>query len=346
LTANQLSVVDPHRDPQWEDLRIRAGGGTIFEHPRWLQLLHDQYGYEMSAWCLADDTGRMSAGMPVALISSRLTGRRLVSLPFSDTCTPLIAPEARVGLDEFATAIGEQSRRLGLDLQVRADLRGAASAHVGASFVQHRLPLDPDLDLVRRRAKSQIRRGVAKARREGVIVERRTDRAGLERFYRLHVKTRRHQGVPTQPRRFILRFGGLFEAGLGFVLIARHGGRDAAAAVFLTAGGTLTYKYGASDRRLLSVRPNNLLFMDAIQWGCQNGQRVLDFGRTDLANEGLRAFKAGWGAKESPLRYTLFAPHAPVPGSSRVDKALRPVIQRAPAVVGRWIGEALYRHVG
>jgi lipid II:glycine glycyltransferase (peptidoglycan interpeptide bridge formation enzyme) len=179
-----------------------------------------------------------------------------------------------------------------------------------------------------------------------VIVQRRTDQAGLERFYRLHLQTRRQQGVPTQPRRFILRFAELFQAGLGFVLLASQGGRDAAGAVFLAAGGTLTYKYGASDRRLLSVRPNNLLFMEAIRWGCENGQQVLDFGRTDLENEGLRAFKRGWGAQESPLRYTLFSRRPTVPGPSRTDVVLRPIIKRAPAVVGRLIGEALYRHVG
>src|SRR3712207_7808324 len=42
-------------------------------------------------------------------------------------------------------------------------------------------------------------------------------------FFRLHVQTRRRQGVPTQPRRFIMAFEDLFTEALGFVALARDG---------------------------------------------------------------------------------------------------------------------------
>jgi lipid II:glycine glycyltransferase (peptidoglycan interpeptide bridge formation enzyme) len=191
-----------------------------------------------------------------------------------------------------------------------------------------------------------VKRGIAKARREGVWVERRTDLEGLRRFYRLHVGTRRHQGVPTQPKTFILRFVELFRAGLGFVLLARHEGRDIAAAVFLAAGGTLTYEFGASDRQFLGVRPNNLLFSEAIRWGCEHAQHTLDFGRSDLENEGLRAFKRAWGAEESPLRYSQFGSSPRPQGAGRSRRAMKVIIPRAPAAFGRMVGAALYRHMG
>lgn len=342
-----MKVLDPLKDPRWEYLRARAGGGTIFAHPAWLRLLRDQYGYEILAWCLAGEGERLSAGVPVALVRSRLTGTRLVALPFSDACPPMIDPAAGVGLDDVGGAMAAQRGRMGLDLEVRAKLPAAPGSHLVEAYVQHQLTLEPDVDQVRRRfSKSQVKRGIAKARREGVTVERRTDEDGLRRFYRLHLQTRRHQGVPTQPKRFIMGFAQLFEAGLGFVLIARHKGQDAAAAVFLATGVSLTYKYGASDHRLLGARPNNLLFMDAIEWGCTNGLRTLDFGRTDPANEGLRAFKRAWGADESPLYYTHFADHPPSAEPGRAQRAVANAIRRAPAPFGRLVGEALYRHLG
>lgn len=342
-----MKVLDPLEDPRWEDLRARAGGGNIFVHPAWLRLLRDQYSYEIVAWCLLGDGGRLSAGVPIAVVRSRLTGTRLVALPFSDACSPLIDPAAGVGLDDVGAAMAVQRGKMRLDLEVRGKLPGAPGSHMVEAYVQHRLALEPDVDQVSRRfSKSQVKRGIAKARREGVTVERRTDEDALRRFYRLHLQTRRHQGMPTQPKRFILRFAHLFEAGLGFILIARHEGRDAAAAVFLTTGVTLTYKYGASDRRLLGARPNNLLFMEAIEWGCTNGLRTLDFGRTDLANEGLRAFKRGWGADESPLCYTYFADHAPTGEPGRAQRAVAQAVRRAPAPFSRLVGEVLYRHVG
>jgi CelD/BcsL family acetyltransferase involved in cellulose biosynthesis len=342
-----MLIIDPLTDPRWEELRERAGGGTIFHHPAWLGLLHAQYGYEIAAWCLDGDDASLVAGLPVALVRSRLTGTRLVALPFSDASPPLIDATAGSTVAGFGAAVSRARAETRLDLEVHGELDGATGAHVVDAYVQHRLPLEPDVEAVRARfSKSQVKRGIAKARREGVVVERGVDADALRRFYRLHQATRRHQGVPTQPKRFILRFAELFRAGLGFTLIARHDGRDIAAAVFLVAGGTLTYKYGASDRRHLSLRPNNLLFMEAIDWGCANGARVLDFGRTDLDNEGLRAFKRAWGAEETPLRHTYFAERPPASAPGRAQRALGPLIRRAPAPFGRLVGEALYRHVG
>ncbi|HEY1833602.1 MAG TPA: GNAT family N-acetyltransferase, partial [Solirubrobacteraceae bacterium] len=177
-------------------------------------------------------------------------------------------------------------------------------------------------------------------------IERRTDEDGLARFYRLHTATRRYQGVPTQSWSFIQGFNTLFDAGLGFVLLARHEGRDIAAAVFFSAANTLTYKFGASNRRFLSLRPNNLLFMEAIQWGCENNQHTLDFGRTDHTNEGLREFKKSWGATESPLEFTYFGEYEPTLRSGRLRRAMSVTIKHAPPSFSRLVGGTLYRHFG
>ena len=331
-------------DPAWSELFARAPGATVFHHPGWLRLLRDHYGYSISAWCLPGGEGRLAGGLPVALVRGRITGPRLVSLPFSDACPPLGDPAAGLEPGVLEAAVAEERDRAGLALEVRGELAGLPGATVVKRYAQHRLRLDPDVESVERSfAKSQVRRGIAKAIREGVTIERSEDRDALARFYEMHVATRRHQGVPTQPRRFILRFAELFAEGLGFVLLARHQGRDIAGAVFLSAGGTLTYKYGASRRRELGLRPNNLLFMEAIRWGCEHGQRFLDFGRTDLDNDGLLAFKRSWGADESPLAYTYLGTPRRDPAHGLPQRAMRTIIQHSPPAVGRVVGEALYR---
>jgi lipid II:glycine glycyltransferase (peptidoglycan interpeptide bridge formation enzyme) len=196
----------------------------------------------------------------------------------------------------------------------------------------------------RRFARPQALRGVRRALREGLRAEVRTDHAALATFYRLHMTTRRRLGVPTQPRRFIMGLAALFAEGLGFVLLVRDGARDVAAAVFLLSHGVLTYKYGASDPRALAARPNNLLFMEAIRWGCEHGCRTLDLGRTHWGQDGLRSFKASWGAEERELCYRHIGRMTTRDG--RVRGALGLVIRRSPPVAGRLIGEVLYRHAG
>jgi CelD/BcsL family acetyltransferase involved in cellulose biosynthesis len=342
--ASSVTVVDPCTDPGWADLVGRAPHGCVFHHPAWLQLIRDQYGYPMSAVCVRDG-GEIAAGLPLAYVRSWIMGKRLVALPFSDFCPPVFAhpPSRETGLT-LAEAVAARREAAGIDLEVRAHIGEISPSSVRPVFWHHVVPLDPRVAVVEQNfRKSQVRRGIAKARREGVRVELRTDDEALKVFYGLHVSTRKRQGVPVQPKRFIRRLTALFGQGLGFVMLARLEDTPLAAAVFLTWNGTLLYKYGASDARHLRKRPNNLLFMEAIRWGCTHGCRSLDLGRTELDNEGLRSFKNSWGAIESPLAYT-YAPSAPQGGCQSTPRLAAIAIQKGPRSLGRLLGEIFYRH--
>jgi CelD/BcsL family acetyltransferase involved in cellulose biosynthesis len=343
-------TIDPLADGRWLDLLGRSPEAGPFHHPLWLELLREQYGYPIEAVCVPGADGDLVAGIPIARIRSRLTGARDVALPFSDVCKPATAEGAP---DEAGAALGRaleaHARRTGVELELRAPLPELSAARRGRAFLQHTLALAADVDAVEARfSKSQIRRGIKKARRDGVQIAFATDRRALDAFFRLHVRTRQHQGVPTQPKRFIRRFEQLFKGGLGWVAVARWHEMPIAAAVFLSFNGTVVYKYGASDRRHLDKRPNNLLFREAIQRACEEGNHTLDFGRTDLDNEGLAAFKRAWGSDEHKLSYVRLgaASDADEAAGGGVPAPVRKLISRGPSALGQLIGAALYRHFG
>jgi CelD/BcsL family acetyltransferase involved in cellulose biosynthesis len=343
-----VEFIDPIESPAWAALVDAGSNAEIFHHPRWLELLRAQYGYEISACCVRGEAG-IEAALPLAHVSSRLTGSRLVSLPFSDVCSPVLSPTADLeALGTLGDAVAAHAADRGLELTVHGAMPSIPGSFVSERFVRHELALPDDPDEVERRASKSLRRGVAKARREGLRAERRTDAAALDAFYRLHLRTRQRLGVPTQPKRFIARFADLFAAGLGAVWLVLDGEDPVAAAVFLVHGETVTYKYGASAAEALPKRPNNLLMLEAIRWSCLQGYRTFDFGRTDLDNEGLRRFKCSWGAEELPLSYTYLTRTEPAATGvpSLRERVMTKTIQRSPTVVGRLAGEMLYRHVG
>lgn len=334
--------LDPLVDPRWRALVDRSPQAGVFAHPAWLSLLARQYRYPVTALAVGDDAS-LAAGLPLARVESRLTGRRLVALPFSDFCAPITDAQER--LVPLGKALLDEHGRSGLRVEVRWALDGLPGAHVVPRFLHHRLAIPEDLEPFERGLRSQVRRNINKARREGVLVEAATDRAALETFYELHLRTRRRQGVPTQPKSFILGFQELFRQDLGFVLVARHEGRPLAAAVFLTSGDTMLYKYGASDERHLELRPNNLLFREAIGLACERGLRWLDFGRTDFGHDGLRSFKLGWGSDEREISYTYLG-SVPDDGDGRASRLLARAVRKGPLWLGRGVGTALYRHMG
>lgn len=278
--------------------------------------------------------------MPLPALRIR---RRLASLPFTDFCPPLAAPASS---GELATALESLRRSEHLNaVEIRGPVGG--EGHRIASGYRHELALAPDFETTAAGfSKSKVVRKLRRADREGVAVRFGADtRSLLEDFYPLHVSTRRRLGVPVQPRRFFTELGRtMIEPGLGFTLTAEVSGEPVCSAVFLAWNRHLVYKFSASSRDLGDVGASQAVIREAIRWGCERGYESLDFGRTDIGSEGLRAFKLSWGSTEHDLSYTVFADRAPRTGSGRAHEALGHVLRRSPESLTRAIGNAAYRY--
>ncbi len=325
-------------DPRW--VRLVEGSRTAlpFHDPRWAEFLGACYGFRPFVYGVEDGAGGLAAGVPLLEVRGLRRRPRWVALPFTDMC-PILGRDTgavTAALDEARLAAGIHQ------VELRAPAGGSATEVEVAKT--HLLALDADPQVVFRGFRSSIRQGIRAASKAGVAVRRGGAREDLTRvFYGLHVETRRRLGVPVQSRRFFeLLWDRVLAPGGGFVLVASVDGDDVAAAVFLTGGDTLVYKYGASDERHLRARPNNAIFWDAIQWACTNGLRRLDFGRSDFAAEGLRRFKSGWGAEELPLVYSALGAPIEAHGAGRAMTIAGALIRRSPRLVCRASG-ALYR---
>jgi CelD/BcsL family acetyltransferase involved in cellulose biosynthesis len=332
-------------DAQWRAFVAGHPDAMPFHHPDWASLVAECYGFHAFAVVAADATGTIAAGIPLVEVRHLRSRPKWVALPFTDFCPPLVTD----GGPDLAAALTTAARSAGVRrIEVRAPLAGATTQEPVA--VKHVLRLDADpARTFDRFHRSQVHRNIKRAEREGLTV-RQADRREdlLDTFYGLHLRTRHRQGVPVQPRRFFrLLWDRAISTGLGSVLVVEAAGQPVAAAVFLSWNGTVIYKFGASDQRFWSLRPNHLLFWHAIRAACERGDQWFDFGRTDLGNEGLRAFKGSWGAREEQLDYSALG--TPSRSAAQSDglatRALGTVIRRGPALLCRATGEVLYRYV-
>jgi CelD/BcsL family acetyltransferase involved in cellulose biosynthesis len=289
--------------------------------------------------------GEIIAGLPVIEVHTPLGPRRWVSLPFTDQCAPLARSTVRWSSLVEELNLAQREARVA-SLEIRSQLEGPG-AHTTEVAVTHSLRLNSDLDVLYKMFKRpSVRRQIKRAERDGVVVRWEESNSALTQiFYRLHLNTRRRLGVPIQPRRYFdLLWRELIEPGLGFVLLAYFNDAPVAGAVFLAWNGTVTYKYGASDASFWHLHPNHLLMWTAIRWGCQNGLRTFDFGRSDFASKGLRQFKESWGAQEAALVYTTLGDRVLRPTRSRMHAAVSSVVRRSPPCVCQAMGELLYKY--
>jgi CelD/BcsL family acetyltransferase involved in cellulose biosynthesis len=345
--STSLATILEIDDPAWRTFVEEEPSSLPFHHPAWASLLAETYGFRPFALVVSDSTGTVRAGLPVVEVKHLLLARRWIALPFTDYCPPLTSADRSDG--DFASALDATRRAAGIaKLVVHAKLDGPG-VFPGASAVTHSLALAREPETVFRSFhRSRVQGAIKKAEQAGVHVQPAAEKRELtETFYRLHVETRRRLGVPVQPRRFFsLLWERLLDRELGFLLLAYAGSTPIAGGVFLAWKSTVTYKYGASLREFARLRANNLLLWEAIRWACEQSCARFDFGKTDLENTGLRAFKEGWGARAEPLNYSVLADSAPRESKRfpAVERPLGAVLRHSPLWVTRTLGELLYRY--
>lgn len=333
-------------DDRWIEFARSSPGVNIFHHHAWSRLISECYGYSSFVVVARDSEGEISAGIPIMEIDSRLRGKSWKALPFSDHCTPLyrdLGSLEQLTINLISLFEEDNIPRM----ELRADFSFNNRFHSTSKYVLHKLSLTNDPESVFKKVHPMHLRNIEIAKRNNVEIKIRSDPAALKEFYSLHLQTRKRLGIPVQPRDFFVSMQRkLIDKGLGFLLLAYSEGKCVSAALFLHWGNTLTYKYGASNPEGRKLKSNNLLFWEAIRWGCEKGYANFDFGKSAIASQGLREFKSRWGTDEVPLRYSSL-PISPRRDSyEKLMGIMNLLIRNTPTWVGRIVGEALYRHFG
>jgi CelD/BcsL family acetyltransferase involved in cellulose biosynthesis len=341
--------IDPIEDAAWEEFVRRTPGASVFHGSAWARVLAGSYGFRPHYLAWRDAAGEIGGGLALFEVNSRIAGRRLVGLPFSDVCPPLaMSPEAT---GELLAAARQAAAAAGRTLEVRGELAPElrnSGLRRSDAFVQHVVPLAAPIAETWARLHKAAKKGVRKGEREGVGVRLSRERADLERFYRLNIETRRKHGVIPQPWRFFERVQREFmDRGDGFVLLAEYEGKVIGADVVLCLGETMVSKFNASLEEHLWLRPNDLLLWRTMELAKEGGYRWLDMGRCETGNEGLRHFKLRWGSEETALPYYFFGPSAGTTADDhRLGRRLMAMFARhaPPRVLGP-VSALVYRHL-
>src|SRR6202451_3625539 len=85
-----VSEIDPLSDSRWEALVKDHPQASVFHSTNWLRALKTAYGYDPLVVTTSSPGATLTNGIVFCRVKSWLTGQRLVSLPFSDHCEPLV----------------------------------------------------------------------------------------------------------------------------------------------------------------------------------------------------------------------------------------------------------------
>ena len=339
---------NPLQESRWTGFVAGHPSASIFHTGPWLQALQRTYGFTPIAFTTSRPSEALKNALVFSDVRSWLTGRRLVSLPFSDHCEPLVdSPEELHALCSSLLEYRAQGRWKYIEMRP-ASAVSMADARFGSAqtFYLHRLDLRPDLDtLFRGLHRDSIQRKIRRAERERLTYEEGRSESLLRQLRHLLDLTRRRHQAPLQS---VAWFRNLVDA-LGedvCVRIVRKHGELAAGILTLAFGDTVVYKYGGSDARLNALGGMPFLFWRTIEAAKRQGARELDLGRSDRDNTGLVTFKNRLSASRSTLTYWRFPAETMATVAGWKMRCARRVFARLPGRLRRAAGTLLYPHLG
>jgi len=344
-----IYLVDPIGDLRWRTFVSQHRCASLYHSPGWLQALHETYGYQPLVLTTSQPTEEISNGVVFCQVRSFITGRRLVSLPFSDHCQPLV--ETELEFRRFLAYLAKE-RDDNHWKYVEVRLREEQS-NLGTEFPRvkifhfHDLDLGPSVEkLFGGFHKDSVQRKIRRAEREALRFAEGTSDELLEGFYSLVIQTRRRHGLLPQPRGWFQNLVKCFPGKLT-IHVASKDGCPVAAILTLRHNDVLFYKYGGSDASYHNLGGMQALFWRVIQQAKSAGIRIFDLGRTDDGDFGLLTFKNRLGAHLTSLSYYRY-PLCTQTFETQDWKIrmLKEVFAKMSDRMLRASGNLLYRHLG
>lgn len=342
----KLKVVNPLEFPGWDDQLATHIDSSFFHTSNWARVLSESYQYRPQYFISSN--GTLEIMIPFMEISSVLTGKRGVSLPFTDYSAPILGGEPNE--HDWIRSVIRHGKASGWKyIEIRASVTFSDSIPAYSTYYGHVLDLTGMKESSNTSFRNSTKRNIKKAIKEGVTVAGFTTDESIREYFRLNCLSRKEHGLPPQPFIFFKKiYEHVISKGFGFITLASYEGKNIAGVVCFHYGGKAIYKYGASDRKYQQFRANNLAMWEAIRLSIREGCKSFCFGRTEPDNHGLMQFKSGWGTKEGTLRYYRYNLETDtfIRGKPYGNSFYRKIFNAMPIPVSRIAGEILYRHVG
>jgi FemAB-related protein (PEP-CTERM system-associated) len=324
---------------------------TIGHLRAWGAVFQSAYGHEtLPLAALAE--GELVGILPQVLVRSRLFGDRLVSMPFLDYGGVLVDTDAErdLGTDvtgalvEAAAATGRSRRARSLGLRQFHPI--ATADPVTSDRVTMLLPLS-SADTVWKALPSERRNRVRKGEKSGLTVVWGGAEL-LDGFYGVFAANMRDLGSPVHSRAFFAEMVSRMPDTARVLQVRDAGARPVGAAVCLFFRDTIAVPWVSSRREAFALCPNFVLYWEVIRFGCAEGYRMLDLGRS-FRNAGTFEFKRQWGASPHPLpwifRDLVAGGPPPVDRDSSRFQRLVDLWKRLPVPIANLLGPWIRRQV-
>lgn len=332
-------------EPLWKKFVEDCPDSTMYHLVGWKHVFESVFGYK-SFYLLALDTGDSVEGILPLFLMRDIFGRKyLVSNPFSNyagICSK--NHEAKEQLLQSAKRIAKQEDVQFIEFRQLND-KIENGLPTKDSFVTLMLRLPNDSNAFWDSLSSKSRNKIRLAEKKGL--EPDFGLQYLSAFYSVLANNFKRLGTPVFPLKMFEAITKEFSNRID-LLVLKFEGKPISGMFFFKFKKILAEPWAASLQEYNKFKVNNLLYWQAINYGCENGFEYLDFGRSTV-DTGTDYFKRQWGAEPVPLHYQYFLNLSrEIPVVDAVDNKYQKIIdvwKKLPLAVTNFIGPKVVRYL-
>jgi FemAB-related protein (PEP-CTERM system-associated) len=265
------------------------------------ELSAKNYEPSTKSYGLGCDSTQIVGIFPLFRIKSLFFGNYLTSIPFAET-GGVLADSEKVAKNLLDRAI-KLSKDNGCDYLELRNKRQFSELPCKSLYYNFRREIfeDPDQNLkaIPRKARRMVRQG----EKFGLTSE--IGNHLLTEFYEILARSYHKLGTPIFPLKFFKNFIKTFKNEARILLIRNKDNTPIASVLtFFYKDQVLPY-YAGSLFEYRKLAPNDFMYWELMQYGCEKGYKIFDFGRSKL-DTGSFNFKRHWGFEPVQLAYQYY----------------------------------------
>lgn len=327
---------------RWDRFVEENSGGVFFHRIGWKNVIEKTFNYK-PFYFYTEEEGKITGILPMFLVKSLFFGKSLVSTPFG------VYGGVLASGGEFKNLLLENARKIAMGegvsyIELKSITKEFDQLPVKDLYVTFFQELHDDPDVNFNLIPRKTRRMIRVSMNNGLEAEISRD---LNDFFDIYASSLKNLGTPVFPKRFFAEILKEFPKE-SFILYVKHQARRVAAVLTFSYKDSLLPYYGGSYRSFNKLGVNNFMYWKLIEYGCKNGFRTFDFGRSKTVDSGSYDFKRHWGMQEVNLKYQYYLlKGAELPNASPANPKVKWLVnawKRLPLALTKLIGPRLVRY--
>jgi FemAB-related protein (PEP-CTERM system-associated) len=329
---------------EWDSYVANSAHSSVYHLSKWKAVVEKSFGHK-TFYLMAENKKGIEGLLPLVLLSSKLFGKFLVSLPFFNYGG--ICAESKEAMDLLLReAINIAQEEKAEHIELRHSSNYNLSLPAKETKVAMVLEINANPGNIWDKLDPKVRNQVRKAEKVGLKVIA-GGRQGLDDFYKIFTVNMRDLGTPVYGREFFRSILNEFPENTKMFSVYLDN-RVIASSLVIGFKDTLEVPWAASLGKYSQLCPNMLLYWKMIEYACLQGYKYFDFGRSSW-DSGTFKFKKQWGAKPKQLYWQYWLSNRNQlpeinPNNPKYKLAIK-VWQHTPVFITKLIGPHIVKNI-